>query len=390
MQTYLDEEFLSSSIINREKFTELREYLRETRLQNPHKSLEESKDYAFACSSLAKLIPSIEADAASNMYHQINYYKGLTWIQQRNIIDSFDYVQEGGDMGFLSSIDKPRIYCTFHIGSYRMSLFKILEKGIDLAIVLASNTLKQQHESLTIAHEELKRKTGLTNTLSFIDAESAAGAIQMVRALKEGKSLFFYIDGNTGVGGIKRNDDKMIDINFFGLKLFARKGVAYIANKCKVPIIMTLCCYVSDDEMKINYYPPINPLSNNTDPNESAKILTQDIYDSFSEVLKKYPSQWEGWFSIPNFVDNQQLSLKHKNTSTIEKDKKYIYNKDKFYCFNYMGTTCIMNKETFMIYPISPELLNILKIDDHFIYQKNTLPEEVFEFLVKNEMLTAS
>lgn len=385
----MTEKFESKDIINRQEFLELREYLRRKRLYEPHESLAESKDYVFTRSSLEKLMPSLDKEAVSGMYHRINYNKGLAWIQQRNIHDSFNEVTEQGDMSFVNDINTPRIYCTFHLASYRMPLFKILEKGIDLAIVLASNTLKQQHESLTLVHEELRKKHGLTNTFTFIDAESPTGAIQMVRTLKEGKSLFFYIDGNTGVGGIKRNDDKMLPINFFGAKMLARKGVAYIANKCKVPIVTTVCNYVSDEEMIVNYYPPINPLDN-PDINETSRIVTQSIYDNFSELLKKHPDQWDGWISLPNFLDTRDFLQENKDTSLIDKNRKYFFHKARFYHFNYKNGKYLLDKGTFQIYPINQELSDILKIHDKFIYEKNILPQDVFEFLVKKEILIDS
>ncbi|MDU1904572.1 MAG: hypothetical protein E6772_07290 [Dysgonomonas sp.] len=382
----MEEEFISNGVINREKFLEIKEYLHNTRLDNPHKSLEGSKDFAFARASSEKLMPSSEIE---NIYHQINYYRGLTWIQQRCIIDSLSRVKEDGDMSFFNTINEPRIYCTFHMASYRMPIFKILEKGIDLAFVLASKTLEQQHESFTLAHEEMKKKLGLQNTLSFIDAESPSGVIQMVRALKEGKSLLFYIDGNTGVGGTKRNDDKMIHINFLGAKMLARKGIAYIASKCKVPIITTICQYISDEDMKITYYPPIN--MNSTDINESSGKVTQSIYDNFSTILKKYPSQWEGWIFLPRFLDTQDFVQKDKDSQiVIKKDKRYAFNKNRFYRFNYIDTLYLLDKETFQTYPSTPDLLNILDANDELTYEKNILPQDVFKFLVNNEILIPS
>ena len=379
------QKILSDNLIDREEFIEARNYLRETRLYNTNESFLYDKDYVLACACIEKLIPSIPSEQIPNVFNKIYYYKGLTWIQQRYVIESLRNTKISGDLEFLHNIADPKIYCTFHLGSYRMALFKLLEQGIDIAIIVATDTLKKQQESLFKAHQEMKQKYGLNNTLSYIEAESSTGVIQMVRVLKEGKSLFFYIDGNTGVGGNKRNDSKVVSVNFLNESLFTRRGIGYIAHKCNIPIIIGLCNYVSDEKMNITYSSPIIP-DVSQDVNTSSKNITQSIYNIFTEALHQYPDQWEGWISLINMLDTKKIYDQYKKNVPIDFSQIYIFDKTRFSFFKYRGTWCMFDKRTFEIYPIQQELIDILNIHENFTLKQNLIPEDVFGFLIKNEI----
>lgn len=380
------EKILSSDLFNREEYLAAREHLRETRLYHTDEALLTDKEYVMACASIEKLMPSLPVEKIPGVFNKLYYYKGLTWIQQRYIIENVKNTVASGSLEFMDNISTARIYCTFHMGSYRMALYKLLEQGIDLAFVIAQDTLREQQESIVNAYEEIKRVYGLNNTLTFIEAENPAGVIQMVRALKEGKSLFFYIDGNTGVGGYKRNDDKVIPVDFLNASIFARRGVAYIAHKCNVPIIVCLCNYITDDEMSVTFYPPILP-DTNEDVNVSSAIITQSIYNTFSELLVQYPDQWEGWMFIANILDTNKILKQNKRTVDVDLSKCYTYNKSRFSFFTYKGMLCLLDKNTFEIYPVQQELIDILKSHEKFTLNKDIFPEDIFGFLIKNEIL---
>src|SRR6185436_1408835 len=77
--------------------------------------------------------------------------------------------------------------------------------------------------------------------------------MQIARAIQNGSSLLLFVDGNTGVGGAGRQDEKLCRIDFFGRKIFARKGIAYFSRMFNAPIIPVVSYYEKSEEEK-NYF----------------------------------------------------------------------------------------------------------------------------------------
>jgi len=360
-------------------FFKCRQYLREKRLFKLDEGLIRDKDYVVTCASIEKFYPDYNIDQITQTFNQLYYYKSLTWIQER-YFESIVNVKEQGYLNFKETPKESRIYCTFHMGSYRMIIPALLKSNIDLAVVLAKDTLDEQHASIIRIHEKLKEEYHLTNTLDFIDAESSMGAIKMIRALNSGKSLLFYIDGNTGVNGKNITDEKLLPINFFQYIINVRKGIAYIAHKCNVPIILGLSHYLSDDIINIRYYNPIEVNEQDHDVKVFSERTIQTIYDQFSELLVKYPSQWEGWLYLHSILDEKNFCISEQEQD-LNKDQEYVYDKKRFSYFIFRERHCILDKQTFQVYPVDKELIYILETNSKFKYKDEVIPQGVFEFL---------
>lgn len=374
MELILDDQWLDD-----QDFVKTRKYIQGTKLNAGKDELEGDKDYAIACASMEKMVPGVSSEETLGFFNQLIYYKTLTWLQTRHLPTILDQVHDSGDLGFLEDVKKPRIYCTFHLGSYRMIPISLLKNNVDLAIVLAKDTLAEQSRSISKAHEELKKKLGLSNTLEFINAEDSSGVINMIKAIKNGKSLLFYIDGNTGVGGKKVDQSKLLPVNFLGGVIDARKGVAYIAHKYDVPIVLMLCHYVDDENMEVKYYPPILPEGKESEA--SIKDTLQKIYDLFSEELVKYPSQWEGWLYVQDMLSPGSFKEQGEGLPPLDPQKTYHYNKKRFSYFQYRGRECILDKEIFQVYPVEKELIEILESQESFRVDLEVLPRDIFGFL---------
>jgi len=102
-----------------------------------------------------------------------------------------------------------KIYCAFHYGSYRAINCALHERNVDFAVVANQSIIKSSQESIMNLHRDELQKSGRVVDFEIINVNANSGILKMMRALKEGKSLLIYIDGNNGLGGFSKNDGKL-------------------------------------------------------------------------------------------------------------------------------------------------------------------------------------
>lgn len=87
--------------------------------------------------------------------------------------------------------NEPRIYCSFHYGSYKLINCILNENNIDYAVVV-NHTIIESLAKYLDYHKTLKDNNKLSNSFELIDANSNSSIIQMIKMLKKGKSLLIY------------------------------------------------------------------------------------------------------------------------------------------------------------------------------------------------------
>jgi Lauroyl/myristoyl acyltransferase len=344
------------------------------------------KTFVLTSANLSKLMPDIPKKEYVKFCRFNYFYKCLATIQVQytKIIED---ARLTGNLDFTQS-KTPRIFCTFHMGSYRLINLLLYWHGIDFVLVLSKETLKEQKEQYLKAYDDIRKLRGMNSTFEFIEAENPSSMLSMVRALKKGKSLLFYIDGNTGVGGIGKTDDKMLPIKFLATTIYARKGIAFLSHKCNVPIINCFS-YIKEhrDIVTMQFNDPINPADGDKDINSFCMNTTQKIYDEFAEVLKLYPEQWEGWIYINRYMDLNMYQDTEEAVTNFGSDKKFAYNHERFNTFTHTDQQYLFDNLTYNTYPITQEFVDMLNGKQLFTLDDPDIPEDIFHFLVNKKIL---
>ena len=101
----------------------------------------------------------------------------------------------------LCDFNAPKIYCSYHLGSYRLMLFYMFKKYFDkLAIVLDDNSYNKVPKLEKIASD-----AGL-NKITFINSEKSDSIFKIIRFINQGGSLFFFIVYNGHIGVFVKYD----------------------------------------------------------------------------------------------------------------------------------------------------------------------------------------
>ncbi len=165
----------------------------------------------------------------------------------------------------------------------------------------------------------------------------------------------FYIDGNTGVGGISDDKQKLVKIKFLNYEIYARKGVAFISHFTQTPIIPIISIRTGWLSREIHVHKPIFP-DKNKERELYSKQTTQKLYRIFEKYLKLYPEQWEGWFYLHKFLDIKELKkIKVKDNQCLKTaenifdiNKEYKLNNDKYSIMTYKIADFLLSKETYV------------------------------------------
>jgi KDO2-lipid IV(A) lauroyltransferase len=114
------------------------------------------------------------------------------------------------------------------------------------------------------------------------------GALQlMTRALKEGQTLIMLIDQ-----GVRRPES--VEIQFLGKRTLASPAAAYLAFRCRVPVVPLFCVRAPKGRYHLRILPPVVP-QRTGDLRFDIQTFTQQLMRTVETAVRQYPEQWF-WF----------------------------------------------------------------------------------------------
>lgn len=278
----------------------------------------------------------------------------------------FDYKFEGAFIDVVRDRQQPRIFCTYHLGSYRAILGALIRLGHDFSLVIDQNVFDNQGEPIQQAVRNIKAAYNSDTEFELINAEAFDSAMQMARQLRQGRSLVVYLDGNTGTGGVFRHDAKLLKISFFQAQLFARQGIAYLSYITQTPIVPVIAFRELDIDVVLRFYEPLLPESGQS-KKDYCKSSIQMLYHILEENLRRYPLQWEGWLYVHKYLDLDDLAPKLLKTHdpaalpSPEASAKLVFNQRRFSLFRHGASFFLFDSATFLTYEIGESEFTILR-----------------------------
>jgi len=351
----------------------------------PHDPARLSAEFLHCRASQRHFLPEHPADPA-DFFGEVLAYRN--WASLDELEDEvYSLTQFTGDTSFLADIqERSRIFCTFHLGSYRMIHHYLLRNKVDFTLVIDHNTYVQQGEKFL----SLQASNPLYRDADFriLDAEQRTGGVQMIRELKAGRSLLFYIDGNSGVVGLGRQDDKVALIDFLGQRLFARKGIAYIAHATATPIVPLVSFRHADDAFETHFFPALLPDA--AQPRDAyAQATTQQLFRLFEPVLRRYPAQWEGWLYMHHFADVRPPAEAPAPAFEASQAEHLEFNEARYTLFWQQGQPHLFDDGSYQAFRISVPLAGALQglAQQPAGYKRSLAASALFPELLQRQVL---
>ena len=114
------------------------------------------------------------------------------------------------------------------------------------------------------------------------------GALKlMTRALREGQTLIMLIDQ-----GVRRPES--VEIRFLGKRTLASPAAAYLAFRCRVPVVPLFCLRMPNGAYRLQILPPVEPPRTGS-LRADIQAFTQALMATVEEAVRRNPEQWF-WF----------------------------------------------------------------------------------------------
>lgn len=332
--------------------------------------LRQEKGYFFKyttfSANMQNLLPEIAAARHEPLFQEMLLQQVYTTFDQQ-FLSACDFARVTGPGQTTLNSGKAHIYVTFHLGSYRLLNNFLFRSGVDLALMVGSKVYHEQGPEVHETIEAIRQKHKLTNSFRMIDAEDSSSTLQTIRELRAGKSLLIYIDGMTGSTGVNRREDKELRVRLGSSQVWTRKGVGFLSHMAHVPIVPVLCHRDKDLNNILSFRQPISP-DNCSDREEYCQKSLQTLYDEFWGFLKQYPSQWEGWTYIHNFLDiaAMEAAVTHERTydglpvKSNRNVRRISFNEDRYTLMDLASAPVLFDRRLYLTYEISADLRDFL------------------------------
>lgn len=193
------------------------------------------------------------------------------------------------EQSFLQDWDTgaPHIICLYHLGMHAQIPRILADQGVCFDILMDRKVFEKQQIQLLQMQAELNRGE---LEYRFLMSDDPQVLLKARTAIKQGKHLLVFADGNSGT---TESLEKKIKIDFLDADIYVRKGIALLSFLLQVPVL-PMAHVVRDDRYWLYTGEQIC-----AQPNESRERYfircMQQLYDFLAVEISDFPWKWECW-----------------------------------------------------------------------------------------------
>lgn len=342
---------------------------------------EELKHHEYTIESLLlsasfrRFIPTMPIEKYTEFVREVLINQGLAWEEQADI-----ELLENCTVVWEKEIDmSPKIYCSFHMSSYRLCMLYLLRQNIPLTLLASNDIIKKQGDFINRTSDKVSNNIGH----QIIDANNPNSLIKMMREIKKGNSLFVYVDGNTGVENLK-SSEKLLDVEILDSQIRVRTGIAYLSKLLNVPIVPIIATRNEEQFPKIHIHNHIVPLPNEG-KTEYVERSIKKVYSLLNHELKQYPEQWEAWMYLYKFATKYQAKPLELNFEDSYREIKWKFNNKRFLLWMHKNKHYLLDNTDFSMIEISDSIADFLS----GLNEKKKMPlsDSILLYLIKNQII---
>ncbi len=259
-----------------------------------------------------------------------------------------------GDWSLINNPDKPFIFCTFHIGSYRLIANALIRKGYNFSTLVRQEVFESQRAEFKNYCDEMHDTFQSKSEVNILNAEDPRVLLKMTRELKAGRSILVYIDGDTGSG-----EDHKTTVDFLNQQVRVRKGIPYASFLAGVPIVPIVQYRKENLQNVLRIGKPI-ALENNEGREEFSQRALDTIYRYFGQYIELYPDQWEGWTYIHNAMVIKPEVVNVDTTCDLKKKKTFRFNQTRYRIFELESNFLLFDRTAYETFEITADMKRYL------------------------------
>lgn len=271
--------------------------------------------------SLFNLLPGIPVAQHEDVIDQITFFQRWAIKDQNHLELIDDFVVEGTPPDVDALRAAPTIFCSYHIGSYRLLVPYLVRMKLGITLLIDSAVAEMQSDDFMAVVRSADPRAVDEGRFEIIDTAHSNLMIRMMRALRRGHSLVVFIDGNASVNGNKADPASMEALQFLGQTLYARRGVAFLSHLtgASVTPVLTKRTGAGHWENRVCWYSRITP---GGDRETYVRTTIARLYQILEEALPDIVPQWESWRYIDKSlaVRNIEIPVRSVDVSAVARD----------------------------------------------------------------------
>lgn len=313
------------------------------------------------------------------------YYKGSSMadLDDFSLIDKYNINTPEHISNINIYKEKPTIFATFHMGSYRIINNYLNIKNFKSVLIVDTEVFESQTEHYMDVYNSIQKERSTTGNLIVLNADEQSTFFKLKQLIKEGYSLLVYLDGNMGAGSRNVSENKnLIPISFFGKEIYVRKGIGVLAKLLGAQIVPVIS-HVEAEKIHLTFYPEYDVSS------------TDDIHNSISycyslleKLLVKFPTQWECWLYIHNWInlDYWITESQQERKKNIENKIEFQFNSQNYYLVHNTldKTYFLFENSTYSAYEISDKYFKLLSTE---VINTSLLNDDIKQELIDRNVL---
>lgn len=378
--------------MNVKSYLEERSNLADCILHNTHTEADDmlNRTFNFVSANLLHFMPDLPVQAHDRIFKNILLHQKLSLLDHRYPEIIADAQLEGCYEAALMLLKKqPVIICTFHMGSNRLLNHFLAQHQVPYSLVLANHIGREEGSDFCDMFDS-RYKSGNEKGMDIIYAQKADAGLKMLRALKNGRSLLVYIDGNTGAGDDSIRNKNRCKIDFLGQSIYARNGVCYISHLANVPVVPAVCYRKEIDDLRLRFSAPVYP-ERTQDRKAYASATTRQMYSLLAPLVREYPEQWECWMYLHTIADHSNFTISDSAPNPSQPaTSTFQLNKSRFGFFNIGEELYLFDKRTYNSYPVNEEIYRVLQKAATLPVQSDELNQQVFNQLYEHAVFVSA
>jgi lauroyl/myristoyl acyltransferase len=372
--------------MNQQVLIKYRSLLEECRQKTNQINFDNDEGYlvrsAIFSANLTNFLPTLPHTVHQQLFRESlcnSAFENFDW----NILEISELTMLKDDDCILDTKTEPFIFCSFHLGSYRVIANYLFKNGYDFSILVRGDVYERQAADLLDCARKVGKKYAVKSDMRIYNAEKPDVLLKVARELKAGRSLLVYVDGNTGTGN---NAEKLDTISFLGQNLHLRKGIGYMSHLSGVPIL-PIVSYRKPDLLNVLEVGQAIYPNKELSRDDYSQQANQQLYDMFAKILEKYPSQWEGWNYVHKFrTETQNVESNSTKAKKIAYQNQYQFNYTRYCLINLRQSPILFDKKHYTTFEISVDLHDYLT-NPTYPDPKHILGTRVFNQLVREQIM---
>lgn len=365
--------------------------------ENIRQQEQRRQKFNIVSANLLNFLPALSFEEHEHFFRELMSYKALA-VYESSVPSGISNTVITGNADILKlATSRSFIFSHYHLGPYRAFLAFLTSRDIRIAVLVDDTVYQHQKESFQKDIDRVSEFYSKPFKIELISVGNPTSLIKIAQKIKEGISLVAYMDGNSGIGGITNiNQDLYIPVNFLGVNINCRKGVALLSYITQTPIVPAIGFYGHERQAHIQLYDAIIP-DKQVYPSREDYVVTTTLrlFQLLEEKVKCYPHQWESWLYVQKFVNIaalHQLVMKEREISpeTATENVLLFFNHREFGLFKLDNVGYLLDKRRYENYPLDEtqyELLYHLSQQSAFTWKNTALTEETQLFLLNRRIV---